>query len=207
MKIGVLGTGEVGSAIARKLVALGHDVQLGSRTPTGQKVSAFAGSIGAKTGTYEEAAAHGEWIVNALPGEHAIAILDRCAVSGKILVDISNYTSAVDQPIDLPIGEAIQRAFPDVRLVKALNSVSAHLMVDPAGLGARHSVFVAGNDATAKTEVSVLLRSFGWSSILDLGDLGACRAMEQLIPLWMKLEELFGGPDFNLAVVTPPGPR
>lgn len=207
MKTGVLGTGEVGSAIARKLAALGHDVALGSRTPTEQKVTALAGFIGAKAGTYVEAAAHGEWIVNALPGECAIAILDDCAISGKILVDISNYTSAVDQPIDVPIGEAIQRAFPDVRLVKTLNSVSAHLMIDPASLGAPHSVFIAGNDATAKAEVAALLRSFGWSSTLDLGDLTACRAMEQLIPLWMRLEQLLGGPDFNLEVVVAPRPK
>jgi hypothetical protein len=201
MKIGVLGTGEVGSAIARKLAALGHEVALGSRSPTEQRVSALAGSIGAKAGTHEEVAQFGEWIVNALPGEHAIATLNGCPIGSKILVDISNYDSAVDQPIDVPIGEAIQRAFPDVRLVKALNSVSAHLMVDPASLGAPHSVFIAGNDAAAKAEVAALLRSFGWSSILDLGDLTACRAMEQLIPLWMRLEELFGGPDFNLEVV------
>jgi predicted dinucleotide-binding enzyme len=202
VKIGVLGTGEVGRAIAGKLAALGHEVVFGSRTPTGQRVTALAASIGTKAVAYDEAVAYGEWIVNALPGEHALAILGGCAVAGKIFIDISNYTFAADQAIEMPIGEAIQRAFPEVRLVKTLNSVSAHLMVDPASLGACHSVFVAGNDAAAKAVVAGLLESFGWSSILDLGDLTACRAMEQLIPLWMRLEQLFGGPDFNLKVVS-----
>ena len=101
----------------------------------------------------------------------------------------------------MPIGEAIQKAFPDVRVVKTLNSVSAHLMVDPASLGQCHSVFIAGNDADAKAEVIGLLQSFGWQDIIDLGDIGATRAMEQLIPLWMRLEEHFDGPNFNLAVI------
>jgi predicted dinucleotide-binding enzyme len=88
-----------------------------------------------------------------------------------------------------------------VRLVKTLNSVSAHLMVDPAHLGAPHTVFIASNDAAARREVTGLLQSFGWQDIVDLGDLSACRAMEQLIPLWMSLESRLGGPEFNLAVV------
>jgi predicted dinucleotide-binding enzyme len=74
-------------------------------------------------------------------------------------------------------------------------------MVDPGHLKGRHQVFIASNDAAAKAEVAALLRSFGWAEIIDLGDLGACRAMEQLIPLWMRLEATLGGPNFNLAVV------
>ena len=86
--------------------------------------------------------------------------------------------------------------------MKTLNSVSAHLMVDPHQLAdGDHTVFVASNDAEAKQSVVELLRSFGWQDILDLGDLSACRAMEQLIPLWMRLEEHFDGPNFNLAVI------
>ena len=196
MRFGVMGTGQVGSSIARKLAALGHEVMLGSREPGGEKAS----SIGLPVGSYVDAAAHGEWLVNALPGERALDILGKCVLDGKILIDIGNYDHAVDQPIVTPLGEAIQAAFPKVRLVKTLNSVSAHLMVDPASLGAPHSVFIASNDAAAKAEVRQLLVNFGWQSILDLGDLTACRAMEQLIPLWMRLEQVTGGPNFNLLV-------
>jgi len=200
MRFGVMGTGQVGSTIARKLAALGHDVMLGSRDPSGEKAKA----LGLPVGTHAQAASHGEWIVNAMPGEHAIESLRGCAIDGKILIDIGNYDHAVDQPIVTPLGEAIQAAFPQVRLVKTLNSVSAHLMVDPTSLGAAHHVFIASNDAAAKAEVTALLRTFGWQHILDLGDLGAVRAMEQLIPLWMRLEQVYGGPDFNLAIARPP---
>jgi predicted dinucleotide-binding enzyme len=196
MKFGVLGTGMVGSAVAKKLAKLGHDVKVGSRAPDAAK----AKELGLAVVTYAEAAKHGEWVVNALPGESAIGYLEKCELDGKILVDISNYNIAVDQPIMTPIGELIQRAFPKVRVVKALNSVSAHLMVDPGELGRPHTVFVAGNDATAKTAVGELLRSFGWTDIIDLGDTGAFRAMEQLIPLWMALERVTAGPHFNLEV-------
>jgi predicted dinucleotide-binding enzyme len=201
MKFAVMGTGQVGGTIGRRLHALGHDVVMGSRNPGGDNAAHFTREIGIRVAGHAEAAEHGEWIVNALPGEQAIAVLGRCAIAGKILIDIANYDHAVDQPIAVPLGQAIQSAFPDVRLVKTLNSVSAHLMVDPAALGAEHHVFVASDDEAAKAEVTALLRTFGWQSILDLGDLGACRAMEQLIPLWMRLEATFGGPDFNLAVV------
>ncbi len=197
MRIGVLGSGQVGGGIARKLVALGHDVMMGSRSAPG-KADEFPGI---KLGSAPEAAAHGELVVNALPGETSLRVLGQCQIDGKILIDIANYDIAVDQPIPTPLGEAIQKAHPRVRVVKALNSVSAHLMVDPGNLQQRHTVFIASNDEAAKREVTKLLESFGWTDILDLGDLGACRAMEQLIPLWMRLEEKLGGPQFNLAVV------
>jgi predicted dinucleotide-binding enzyme len=198
MRFGVLGTGQVGSAVGGKLIALGHDVMFGSRDPDKPR------SLAAKVGSHAEAAAHAEILVNALPGEMAIDVLRGCAIDGKILIDIANYNSAVDQPIVTPLGQAIQQAFPKALLVKTLNSVSAHLMVDPDGLGALHSVFIASDHAAAKQQVIDLLETFGWTSIIDLGNLGACRAMEQLIPLWMSLEQVFGGPGFNLAVVHKP---
>jgi predicted dinucleotide-binding enzyme len=197
MRIGVLGSGQVGGGIARKLASLGHDVMMGSRSAS-QKAQEFPRL---KLGTAPEAAAHGEWVVNALPGETSLHVLGQCEIDGKILIDIANYETAVDRPIATPLGEAIQEAHPRVRVVKTLNSVSAHLMVDPGNLQQRHSVFIASNDAAAKREVTRLLESFGWQDIIDLGDLGACRAMEQLIPLWMRLDQRFEGPQFNLAVV------
>jgi predicted dinucleotide-binding enzyme len=170
---------------------------MGSRDPA-RKSGDLAGL---RIATQKQAAAHGDWVVNALPGEASLVALRGLDLDGKILIDIGNYNSAVDQPIVEPLGQAIQREHPKVRLVKTLNSVSAHLMVDPAHLGARHSVFIASNDAAARREVTGLLQSFGWQDIVDLGDLSACRAMEQLIPLWMSLESRLGGPEFNLAVV------
>jgi predicted dinucleotide-binding enzyme len=187
----------VGGAIARKLASLGHDVMMGSRRAAG-KVGEFPGI---KVGTAPEAAAHGQWVVNAMPGETSLHVLGQCEIDGKILIDIGNYDISVDQPIPTPLGEAIQKAHPKARVVKTLNSVSAHLMVDPGNLQQRHSVLIASNDEAAKREVTELLRAFGWEDIVDLGDLSACRAMEQLIPLWMRLEEKLGGPQFNLSIV------
>lgn len=197
MKIGILGTGQVGGTVGRKLVALGHDVMFGSRHPAARS----ADLPGLHVGTIAAAATHGEWIVNALPGERSLIALSKCAVEGKILIDIANYESAVGQLIEPPLGQAIQGQHPKARVVKTLNSVCAHLMVGPGQLKGRHSVFIASNDAEAKRDVTALLRDFGWRDIIDLGDLSACRAMEQLIPLWMRLEETLGGPQFNLAVV------
>lgn len=197
MRIGVLGSGQVGGGIARKLASLGHDVMVGSRSAA-EKAAEFPAI---KLGTATEAAAYGEWVVNALPGETSLQVLGQCDIDGKILIDIANYDIAVNQPIATPLGEAIQKAHPRARVVKTLNSVSAHLMVDPKNLGQPHSVFIASNDAAAKREVTQLLESFGWQDIIDLGDLGACRAMEQLIPLWMRLDVKLKGPQFNLAVV------
>ncbi|UJW84788.1 NADPH-dependent F420 reductase [Devosia sp. SL43] len=197
MRFGVLGTGQVGSAVGGKLAALGHDVMFGSRNPGNGKT----GLPGAKVGSHAEACARAQIVVNALPGEFVIETLKGCTIDGKIVIDISNYNSAVDQPIVDPLGELIQRTFPGALVVKTLNSVSAHLMVDPADLGVVHSVFIASNHAQAKAEVTALLKAFGWRDIIDLGDLRACRAMEQLIPLWMSLELVFDGPGFNLAVL------
>ena len=195
MKIAVLGTGQVGQTIGERLFRLGHEVTLGSRDP-GSK-----GHLTVPILTYAEATSQADWIINALPGEAALAILGACQTDGKILIDLGNYDHAVDQPITRPLGQAIQDAFPEARVVKTLNSVSAHLMAEPSALDAPHSVFIASNDATAKLDVTAWLQSLGWSDIIDLGDLHACRAMEQLIPLWMALERQIGGPAFNLRVV------
>src|SRR5688500_10728858 len=104
MKIGVLGSGQVGGGIARKLAALGHDVMMGSRNAA-SKADDFPGI---KLGSAPEAAAHGRLVVNALPGETSLRVLGHCEIDGKILWDIANYDISVDQPIPTPLGEAIQ---------------------------------------------------------------------------------------------------
>lgn len=201
MKFGILGTGEVGSTLGTKLTALGHDVMMGSRNPASPKAADFTAATGARFGTHAEATADAEWVINALPGEYAVDVLRECRLDGKILIDVGNYESAADGPLERSLGETIQATFPAVRVVKTLNCVSAHLMVDPASLPGPHNVFIASNDVDAKTQVTDLLRSFGWQTVLDLGDLSACRATEQLIPLWMRLYRKFQSTDFNFAVV------
>jgi len=197
MRIAVFGTGEVGSAVAGKLRAIGHDVAFGSRHPRDPQ-------DGIAVLSHEDAARHGEWVVNALHGEDALAVFPKLPMAGKLLVDIGNFQSAIDGPVTQTLGEALQRALPQTRVVKALNFVSAQLMGEPQRLEGTHTVFVASDDANARGEVIRLLEGFGWKDVLDLGDLTACRAMEQLAPMWIRLNQKLGHVYFNLAVVRAP---
>lgn len=202
MKFGVLGTGMVGSAIARRLHKLGHDVMVGTRSPG-------RADLPLPSGTYAEAAAHGEWIVNALPGEPAVDYLAQCDIAGKILIDISNpldFSKGFPPSLSVSntdsLGEIIQRTFPAAHVVKTLNTVTASVMVEPGRVPGRHTVFVSGNDKPAKGKVMDLLRSFGWQSIVDLGDITTARGTEQMLPLWVRLYSVLGTGEFNFAVMT-----
>ena len=197
MRIGVLGSGDVGGKIARKLAALGHEVMLGSPHAK-DKADQFPGIA---LGTAPEAARHGEWVVNAMEGAIALQTLKDCEIDNKIFVDIGNFESSIEGPLDTPLGQAIQAAHPKTRLVKTLNNISAHLMVDPSALPQPTTVFIASNDEAAKAEVKEVLKDFGWTDIVDLGDLKACRAMENLAAAWIAIEKAVGGPNFNLSLV------
>jgi 8-hydroxy-5-deazaflavin:NADPH oxidoreductase len=197
MKISVFGTGEVGSAVAGKLKALGHDVVFGSRHPG-------EAHDGIRVVSHGDAAAHGDWVVNAMHGEDALETFGKLDLVGKLMIDIGNFQAAIDGPITETLGEQLQRALPETRVVKALNFVSAQLMGDPDRLGTPTTMFIAGNHAEDRAEVQNLLESFGWHDIIDLGDLTACRAMEQLAPMWMRLYKTFDHVYFNFAVVRKP---
>ena len=207
MRIGILGTGIVGQTLGLKLVQLGHSVMLGTRDstnldePKGRGPSArtlrdWLTETGceASVGTFRDAAARGELVINALSGVASLDVLRTVGkehLSGKTLMDISN-------PIDVSrgfpltlfvkdtdsLGESLQRAFPYVRLVKTLNTMSAALMVNPALVGnGDHTVFLSGNDAIAKAQVAGLLRDLGWHDILDLGDISTARGTEMMLAI------------------------
>jgi predicted dinucleotide-binding enzyme len=101
---------------------------------------------------------------------------------------------------DDSIGEQIQRAFPDVKVVKSLNTVNADVMVEPSVIPGEHSIFVAGDDEEAKAQVVDLLESFGWprESVVDLGGIDGSRAMEMYLPLWLRLYGAFGTPHVTI---------
>ena len=100
------------------------------------------------------------------------------------------------------LGEQIQRAFPDAKVVKTLNTINATLMVDPAELAdGDHTIFVCGDDAGAKATVTELLRSFGWKDVIDLGDITTARGTEMLLPIWLRLMAPLGTPAFNFKIV------
>lgn len=213
MRIGVLGTGAVGHALGGKLVELGHEVKMGSRQAGNEKAVAWAREAGegASEGSFADAAGFGELVVNATAGTASLAALDAAGaerLAGKVLLDVANPLDfSKGMPPTLAIGnddslaESIQRAHPDARVIKALNTVNAAVMVAPEALGGEHTLFVCGDDEAAKGQVVSLVRSFGWSDVLDLGDLSAARGMEMYLPLWLRLLSATGTPRLNVKVV------
>jgi 8-hydroxy-5-deazaflavin:NADPH oxidoreductase len=214
MRIGVLGTGTVGRTIGSALLRHGHEVRLGSRTAGNEAAVAWAADVGgpASEGTFADAAGFGELLFNATAGAaslDALALAGAEQLAGKVLVDVANpLDTARGTPPTLTVcnddslGEQIQRAYADVRVVKALNTVTAAVMVDPSLVDGAHTIFVAGDDDAAKAEVGELLQAFGWpaASILDLGDITAARGMEMYLALWLRLWGATGTPVLNVEV-------
>lgn len=214
MKIGVFGTGTVGNTIATKLAKLGHEVKMGSRTAGNAKAAEWVKASGAKAsqGTFAEAAAFGELLFNCTSGVGALAALELAGqknIGGKILVDVSNpldFSKGMPPSLTVcntdSLAEQIQRAFPEAKVVKALNTMNANLMVDPSLLKGDHDVFVCGNDAGAKAQVTELLKGgFGWKHVVDVGDLTAARGQEMFVIFWVRLYGAGGSPMFNVHVV------
>lgn len=213
MKIGVLGTGMVGQAIGSKLVELGHEVKMGSRQSGNEKAVSWVADAGdgASEGEFAAAAAHGEVLFNCTAGHHSLEALEAAGagnLSGKILIDVANALDFSDGPppatglgLKDSVGESIQRAFPEARVVKALNTVNADIMVDPAKVSGDHVLPICGDDQ-AKAEVIELLGEFGWPAerVIDLGDITGARGTELYVNLWLGFMNVFGDSTFNIAV-------
>ncbi|MEP7241572.1 MAG: NAD(P)-binding domain-containing protein [Devosia sp.] len=211
MKIGVLGTGAAGQTVGTALVAKGHHVMMGARSAENEKVLGFASRTGGLSGTFADAAAHGEMVLNCTRGDTSLATLGALGeqLRGKVLIDVANpldFSHGFPPTLTVSntdsLGEQLQRALPDTFVVKSLNTVNAAVMVDPSRVPGRHSIFVSGNDAKAKGRVQDFLRSLGWQSIIDLGDITSARAAEQFLPMWVRLFAALGNTaDFNIAVM------
>lgn len=226
MKIAVFGTGIVGQVIAKRLAGLGHSVTIGTREVASTLARTNKDPYGnppfsewhkqnqtIKLSTFPDAAAWAEIIFNCTKGSGSVDVLTLAVDSnlkGKILIDISNPLdfSKGMPPFLSPgntdsLGELIQRTFPDVRVVKTLNTMNCFLMVNPVALPGDHNVFVSGNDAAAKTTSKDLLKSFGWkeSNIIDLGDITTARGTEQLLPIWLRLYGALQTAMFNFKIV------
>ena len=215
----------VAKAIAGKLASLGHSVKIGTRDPKAtrertEKDMAGGPPIGAwletqpkvSLVTHDEATSHGAIVFNALSGQGAMDVLKsvEARLEGKVLVDISNpldFSKGFPPSLTIcntdSLGETIQRAVPKTKVVKTLNTVNAFLMIDANALaGADHTMFVCGNDAGAKAEVTKLLKEgFGWKDVVDLGDITNARATEMILPLWTRLMGALKTPMFNVKVV------
>ena len=212
MKIGILGTGRVGSTIAGRLAELGHDVMIGSRDPSSKQDLVVKLGGKTKVGTMLEAAKYGEILFNTVPGRttlETLTAIGEANISGRVLVDVANVMdfSHGTPPTLLvantdSLAEEIQRTFPKTRVVKALNTLGFTLMTHPENLAkGDHSIFVCGNDAFAKTQVSELLASFGWKQIYDLGDIRSARGMEMYLVFRSEVSAALGNAPFNIKIV------
>ncbi|MFE2100093.1 MULTISPECIES: NADPH-dependent F420 reductase [unclassified Streptomyces] len=213
MRYAVLGTGEVGRTLAGRLVELGYEVTLGSRTKDNPIAVEWATAAGgrAHAGSFGDAAAAADAVINAVGGRVALDALRAAGAEhlhGKVLLDVCNPLAFEDGQLRLDpvesdsVAEQIQRAFPHARVVKTLNTVNCQVMVAPARVPGEHNLFVCGDDAAAKQQATELLGEFGWPAdrVLDLGGIRSARSVEMLLPLWFNLFQKFGHADFNFAV-------
>ncbi len=222
MNIGILGTGMVGRSLAEGFVRTGHDVSLGTRDVHRTMIRTLDGTPGSIAEWLAEnpsvpladlasVAAAADVVVNATNGAGTIAALTEAGaanLAGKVVLDVAN---PLDFSLGFPptltvkdtdsLGEQVQRAFPEARVVKSLNTMNATLMTNPGMLPEPTAVFLSGNDSEAKAVVAELLREFGWTDILDLGDITTARGPEMWLPLWLRLMGAVGGPMFNLRIV------
>ena len=211
----MLGTGVVGRTLAGKLVELGHEVRMGSRQAGNEVALEWIQLAGenASEGAFSDAAEFGELVINATAGGASLEALGAAGaenLAGKVLIDVANALDFSGGPpplvgvsIDDSLGERIQAAFPETKVVKALNTMNAALMVAPDSLEESSSVFVCGDDQGAKAQVTELLETFGWlsGSIVDLGDISAARGAELYVALWVRLMGALDTPQFNIRVV------
>lgn len=225
MKIALLGTGMVAQTLAGKLDSLGHQLSLGTRdvaatlaktAPDGWGNPAIGVWLknhpGIKLLPFAQAAAEAELVFNLTSGQASLAALQSAGaahLAGKILVDLANpldFSQGMPPSLTIcntdSLGERIQAAFPQTKVVKTLNTMTAALMVNPAIVaGGNHTVFVSGNDASAKAEVTKILQTwFGWTDVIDLGDITTARGTEMVLPLWVRTMNALQTPLFGLKV-------
>jgi len=204
MRVGVLGSGEVGQALARGFASRGHEVTIGSRSP--EKLADFAREAGVRAGTFQETAAFGEIVALATLGEaaeEALRLAGHANVHGKVLIDATNPLKFEEGKMpelslgfDDSLGEIVQRAVPGARVVKAFNTVGNAFFVEPQLPGGPPTMLIAGNDAGAKNTVTQILESFGWH-VVDSGGIEESRRLESLAILWVHIGIASG--NFNMA--------
>ena len=220
MNIAILGTGMVGQTIGTALIQKGHNVMLGSRTSANEKAVAWKNTNGsnASNGTFADAAAFAELIFICLNGNGTVHALQSAGVqnfNNKVVIDLTNpldFSNGMP-PSLLPqycntwsLGEEVQKQLPTAHVVKALNTVTAKLMVDANKVNdGNHNLFICGNDIEAKNKVKHLLaENFNWKPehILDLGDIKYARMTEAIVPFWVAVMQAEKTPMFNYMIVT-----
>lgn len=216
-KIAILGTGGVGNTIGTKLIELGYELMMGSRSSNNEKAKAFAEKFPgkAKSGTFKEAINFSDLIFNCTKGENSVDALKHAGetLSGKTIIDIANpldFSNGMPPSLfphlsnTWSLGEELQKQFPEANIVKTLNTMWAGLMVDPNMIGnGDHINYISGNNKDAKKKVIDLLMEIGWKkeSIMDLGDITNARATEAVLPIWLRVWGVTKTGAFNFKIV------
>jgi 8-hydroxy-5-deazaflavin:NADPH oxidoreductase len=224
-KVAVFGTGTVGQTIARELVTQGYEVTIGTRNVKDSMSKTEPDNWGnqpvfklmaefeeLKLETFEDAKVDKQLIVLAVSGSYAMEVLELAGQLPESLV-VLDVTNPLDFSKGFPpslftdstfsLAEKIQAKYPNIHIVKSLNTMTNAIMVNPESRTDAGNVFVCGNNADAKERVTLILKSFGWqeSAILDLGDLTGARGMEMMMPMWIRLFQVRGNANFNWKIV------
>jgi hypothetical protein len=197
MKIGMLGSGDVGQSLGHGFISLGYEVKMGSRNPAKAAIKAWLGKAGPKAsaGVFAEAAAFGEMAVLATAWsgtENAIHLAGVDNLHGKIVIDVTNPLAfKPNAPPGLAVGgtdsagEQVQRWLPEAKVVKAFNSVNHAHMVLPSFAGGPPDMFICGDNGRAKKTVADILKAFGWG-VIDMGGIEAARLLEPLALIYIR---------------------
>ena len=211
MKIAVLGTGVAGRTLALGFQRLGHEVVIGTRDPATTRAREDW-TLDIALQPYDEVAVDADMVVNVTNGRGSLSALGMVGaetLAGKVILDVANpldFSSGFPPTLTVKdtdsLAEQIARAFPEARVVKALNTVTAAVMVDPSRVGdGSTTMFLAGDDASARSAVRELLGELGWQDVVEFEELSAARGMEMWLPFWVRLMGRLGTADFNLKIV------
>jgi predicted dinucleotide-binding enzyme len=212
MRIAVIGTGHAGRTLAQGFQRTGHDVIVGTRDPDATRAREEWLGLDVPLAALGMVAADADLVVNVTNGQASVAALGEVGsehLAGKVILDVANpldFSQGFPPTLSVKdtdsLAEQIQRAFPEARVVKSLNTVTAAVMVDPSTVGdGDTTVFVAGDDEEARQQVSELLRELGWLDIVELDGLQNARGLEMWLPLWVRLMGALGTGQFNIKLV------
>jgi predicted dinucleotide-binding enzyme len=198
-RVGVLGSGEVGRRLAAGFHSRGHNVMIGSRDPSKPELREWLSGDGAgiEAGTFAESAAHGELLALAVLGDaaaEAIADAGPENFSGKVVIDAMNpldFSAGFPPKLSIAgedsLGEQVQRALPDAKVVKAFNTIGNPYFVDPVFGEGQPTMLIAGNDGDGKRIVGDVLADFGWPDPVDIGGIEGSRELEAICIVWVKI--------------------
>ena len=194
MKVGVLGSRDVGRVLAGGFAGLGHEVKIGTREPAKLREWIAGAGKNLSAGTFEETARFGEIIVLATLGvatEEVIRMAGPSHFDGKVVIDTTN---PLDFGSGVPklsvghtdsLGEVVQRAIPKAKVVKAFNTVGNAHMIKPQFPGGPPDMFICGNDDGAKKTVAEICTEFGWGGVIDIGGIEGSRHLEPMCMVWV----------------------